>query len=459
MKTPGAPTTAFSVGRLRDNQTSYLPHQMLADLYRLESGRMWSYRGKISTVLWQSVLGAPNHAKGMHRFRDQKGKESEHKIGRFIEEYKSAGGKDWPSSFACGFHFQADLPKCRPNGRAFFGRRIGGAWQQALQIGRVDEPIWKYDLNSAYGWAATLGLPDPRGFRPCKDYRHDGIFIVEGVCEADRQPPYPFQRGRLREYVVTSDEIQKYKITVLKVRWGIAWGVVLDLRPSLDDCRSSFTDWKRCLQSFWGRWAAQKGPKCSTFAEGKIKKEWRLPNRDANFIWAHIIVSRVKMRLYEISKDALHVFVDSIFLPRTLPTGSDIGEWKLVRHYPNGVTIHRTGLVKDNATLEMEREQFVGDERKELIYVERSGSVEEETGPDRSETGRAGPSEGSAPLAQAYPAAVTGSDDGRGTGAAGGSGAAQPEDRGADGQQQTLWGAIADAGKAERRLRDEKGKA
>ena len=76
-----------------------------------------------------------------------------------------------------------------------------------------------------------------------------------------------------------------------------------------------------------------------------VSNQWKLPSRFANLPWAHLIVSRVRMRLWEevMKGDVLHVFVDSIITANVRPIRPEIGGWKLEHVYTDGVRIEGPG--------------------------------------------------------------------------------------------------------------------
>jgi hypothetical protein len=71
-----------------------------------------------------------------------------------------------------------------------------------------------------------------------------------------------------------------------------------------------------------------------------------------------MIVSRVKMRLWEYSNNAVHVFVDSVITTDKLRTGDSLGDWRLEKTYLNGVNIKLPGQY--GALDESRLEKFAG---------------------------------------------------------------------------------------------------
>lgn len=56
-----------------------------------------------------------------------------------------------------------------------------------------------------------------------------------------------------------------------------------------------------------------------------------------NPVWSAYITSRVKMRMHRHMKQAVQIFVDSVWLTRPIETetvGDGIGDFRLVKHWP-----------------------------------------------------------------------------------------------------------------------------
>ena len=61
------------------------------------------------------------------------------------------------------------------------------------------------------------------------------------------------------------------------------------------------------------------------------------------------------MRLWEYSKHAAHVYVDSVITTEQLPTGDELGDWRLEKTYPAGVFVKGAGQYGDLNAHKMER--------------------------------------------------------------------------------------------------------
>lgn len=333
-----------SFGKLKDGAICYVPQEFVNEAFKTEKGICWSYRRQLSTVRFSPIFSSSTSFKSYVRFGD---KASLLSIERFVDEYLSSNGKSAPSSFGDAFRLYFEAQKIPHIYDVFIGKFLAGGWQHAFSFGEIKTPVIRYDINSAYGWASSIGLPAPSSYSLCKDYRRPGIYIVEAVSDGSTETPTPFNCSKPRKVLATNVEINKYRLTISKVYWGVSWERYMDIRPAIDMVRSKFTDWKDILRQFWGGWCAKRGPKTGTFEQGRVTKEWQLPNIYRHFIWAAVIISRVKMRVWE-QRPMLRVWCDSVLTDRKLPTGNDIGEWKVEKEYPEGVTIHKTGLAVCN---------------------------------------------------------------------------------------------------------------
>ena len=192
-------------------------------------------------------------------------------------------------------------------------------------------------MQSAYLWAATLGLPDTRTYtrslRP-NFGKHDGIFRIQLIAPSIGAP-FPFNRAV--ECLASNLEIETYNLRIGKIIDGVVWKNTLAADSLLKAMRAVST-WKQAGRMYWGRWAQMQRIECA--ANGK---RWNIPNLALNIPWAHLIVSRVKMRLWENASNAVHVFVDSVITPDTLKTGTNLGDWRLEKTYQNGVLIRKPG--------------------------------------------------------------------------------------------------------------------
>jgi hypothetical protein len=200
--------------------------------------------------------------------------------------------------------------------------------------------FYKYDLNRAYYWAATEGLPDPKSFRWSLNARRPGLFVVELPA---RYPFLPYPLSQTQRVIVSDAEVKAYQLTHLNVRAGVTWTRETKLRPLLAAI-DGMSQSKRMGQTYWGRWASRATVDCTTLRpDGGDSKTWPLRNNLQNFVWAHLILSRVKMKVYAACPRPAHVFCDSIITREPVRTGVAPGDWKLVHTYTDGVRIEGAG--------------------------------------------------------------------------------------------------------------------
>lgn len=218
---------------------------------------------------------------------------------------------------------------------------FSGGWIETRVTGFVNRPIWHYDINQAYSFAATLGLPSIT--RPYVVGTDCLGYVVS--CELDMKAndiaklPNFFSRGE--RVLVTSEEVSFYGLKIKNSR-GVCYDD-LDFNPGeilLDLASLPYNMFKKCTQSFWGTWAGFDG-----VGVKKGNKEWVLKNRHQNAAWASLIVRRVAMSVFSVmEKSGISCYVDSVLSTIPLATGDDSGEWKQVAVYPNGIYIEAPGV-------------------------------------------------------------------------------------------------------------------
>lgn len=253
----------------------------------------------------------------------------------------AALGVPHPSSWGALYHKLAPkLPRIRWTLNGMFAFWAGGPWSEALRVGDFKGGWYRYDLISAYRWAAQQGLPDPATYRAVSRRTGDecgGLW----VCFLDEpRPDLPStltMHGRDRPIVLSSEEIERYDVRVRILR-GITWSRTLPA-TYVDDTLHA-TKWfsKETGRAYWGRWIARDPLHCWTPG-----KQWALRNPFAQLALGWVIVGRVRLRVWEASRGAAHVYVDEVVTPYPLETGDQPGDWHLKEIYPRGVTVKRTG--------------------------------------------------------------------------------------------------------------------
>jgi hypothetical protein len=215
----------------------------------------------------------------------------------------------------------------------------GGPWQEARVTGKFYGKHYRYDLTSAYRWAATLGLPDVTTFTVWKDHPDpravDGLWVV-ALHQLD-QMRVPALLAGGGPVVVSSDDLRLYDIQPARIYRGVTW--TKTLAPDfVEKTLMQLPCAKQSGRAYWGRWITRDRLTCKT-----ANNEWSLPNLATNFIWGFLIISRVRARVWQVAQQALHVYVDEVILPYEIATGTNIGDWQLKETYEHGVEVKGTG--------------------------------------------------------------------------------------------------------------------
>ena len=317
---------------IESGRDAYAP-QALLNHYHADALRSWSVAGRLTSL----QMPGRGMVKSIDRFATHH-VESEDAFAELLRECAFYNCPR-PTSYSSVFHAQYRSPRVRWSLHAPLLENFAGGWQQARQTGFLPGRWIQYDLNSAYLWAVSLGLPNVQSMRVSRHIgRWPGIYALE-LVRADSSLPYPFNLSR---YVNASTaEIDRYALPIARILGGVIWSDEIDGAPILDTIRQ-FTFAKEVARSFWGRWCSTVPVECWT-ASGK---SWELRNPIQNFAWAHLIIARVKARVYEQGVNAAHVFVDSVITTDTLPTGNGLGEWRKEREY-DGLRIKHAGYYGD----------------------------------------------------------------------------------------------------------------
>lgn len=327
-------------GLVEPDKDAYLEPIQLRPLVR-ETGRYWSFDRAPTTV----ALNGNRFAKSLKGFTSHTDEPSFRELLREYAEH----GCPRPSSYADVFHEKYRTPRVNWSVNALLAPAMAGGWQAAIVPGIHYGTYRKYDMRSAYLWAATLGMPDTRTFRRSKQPwlgKYDGIYRIKLVAPV---PSAPFPFNYASECLATNREIEAYGLPIGEVIDGVTWKNLIEPDEILKAINAVST-WKMAGRCYWGRWAQLQKVRCNT-----REKMWELPNMSLNIPWAHTIVSRVKMRLWDHAKRAVHVFVDSLITPDTIPTGNEFGDWRLEKIYEDGVIVRGPGQYGDVRAERLER--------------------------------------------------------------------------------------------------------
>lgn len=213
-----------------------------------------------------------------------------------------------------------------------------GGWEEAQVRGIIHGPHKVLDLRKAYRWALTAEpMPERRSMRVARMWAPR----LPGLHHVDIEPwpgaPWPARDGG-PVLVETPLEITKYGAPKVRA-WlgGVTWHDWLpatELAELLDDIGVAALH-----RSYWGMWAASTPTTCEFRSGAKTQ----LKPFGVDPIRAHLIVQRVRRRLAAV--DSHYRYVDAVIVKADadIPTGPNIGDWRVVREYPDGVRIQWPG--------------------------------------------------------------------------------------------------------------------
>lgn len=248
-------------------------------------------------------------------------------------------GVEHPSSWADTFHQVApSVRRIKHTYNAMFSWWSGGPWEEALKTGTLAGQWYRYDLVSAYRWAATLGLPNPDTYRVTEHPRKHGVLLpglwLARITSDRTRLPSAYRVNDM--VVVSTEDIETYKLNV-DIERGVTWSESFPA-DYVEHILAKLPYPKEAGRAYWGRWVARDPLICRTKA-----REWTMQNVFANFVWGWLIVHRVRQRVWLHAREAAHVYVDEVVVPHELPTSADIGAWHLKEMYPDGIIVKRTG--------------------------------------------------------------------------------------------------------------------
>jgi hypothetical protein len=298
------------------------------------ASRAWSVNGEYRSV--QQHGGG--YVKRIDDFTSHY--EDENTFLEFIREC-SEQASFMPSSYASVFHDRFKSPRVRWSVNALLAPYFRGAWNEARVTGVSTGHYRAYDINSAYLWASTLGLPQTRSYQFATSiaFTRPGLYVVT-LRDNNMWHPYPFNRERV--VLATSDEIEQLNLDIASVDSGVTWTDSLP-EDAVTSITRDYSFGKQMSRGYWGRWASADKVTCET----KSGARWEIGNPILNYVWASVILSRVRLRLWEVSKNAIHFFTDSVITRDELPIGTALGNWRHVADFPNGLDIKHAGFYRE----------------------------------------------------------------------------------------------------------------
>jgi len=212
---------------------------------------------------------------------------------------------------------------------------VRGGWEETSVRGVIAGPHRVYDLRRAYRWALTAApLPRRETIQVAHRWLPDrpGLHLVT-IAEMDGAA-WPLSEGGR---CLVETPIDATGLEVHGWHGGVVWYDTLSACPlgeTLDTIGASV-----CQRSYWGMWAAGLSCKCQ-FASGAVT--W-LPPYGTDYVRAHLITARVRRRLAEVR--APYRYVDAVITTpdEAPPLGEQVGEWREVRRYEDGVWIGYPG--------------------------------------------------------------------------------------------------------------------
>lgn len=214
---------------------------------------------------------------------------------------------------------------------------VRGPWQEASIRGVILGPHKVLDIRRAYRWAleATGGgqLPAREGMQIATRFtpHKPGYHCVE--IEPAGAGPWPIRSGGTVVLETPIDMERWGSLTIRQWFGGITvrtWTRTDPLAELVDAVGIPAV-----ARSYWGPWIGRLGV-TTTWRSGKSVT---LRPQGMDPIRAHCITARVRERMVAI--DAPYRYVDSVIVGARVPvpTGERVGDWRLVKEYPEGVWI------------------------------------------------------------------------------------------------------------------------
>lgn len=335
------------VKREQVNFHEYLDERDLAE--RLKSPRAlvsWWYHKKLRTVRSEGNLFSKL------RFCEPD----------VLEELRDAGArlgirrdKFWPSSFADLFHEPHPIIPMNYSTLHLMPKDLPGPWEESRAI-FGEGPWYEYDLNSAYAWAGMTMLPCHRSAWPVRTWSGPGLYFAKVVQVGSVVVPPHVRQAEFdrRPIWMSHEEIEKLDVRVEVLRgftFAEWWDGTKRINAIIAACRSRGL-WKAALRAYWGKWCSPFGGQQKSHKSGSVRA---LGNPWYDPACAHFILSRVRIRLSEIARNAVHIFVDAAITRDVVRTGDQIGDWKLKNTFRRLTVRHAgnwRGETLDAATVE-----------------------------------------------------------------------------------------------------------
>lgn len=304
------------------------------------TGEAYVFRGRITTIRQGN-----SYTKTAYGFRNDLDLALE-----CYEIWKELGYKGAPSGAHSFFDKSLSFPRPPIRTQDFFSPFFHGAWIQLLkeQSDYIGD-IQYYDMISAYMWAG-ISQGFPRKYKPYEG--RDSAFV--GIWENEIDPgeygpiPHYFKRPYC---LVTHQDVEIYGLKG-RILWGVSWdkSQEIGLHETFEQLDKILPEkaFKQMSQSFWGGWASSTpikrvnyvaGQPAKRLSKGRMVKSISIRPHKVNFVWACLIVHAVIRRCYQYAYDAILVSTDALLTQQEIPTGHNIGDWRLKEQTTTGATV------------------------------------------------------------------------------------------------------------------------
>lgn len=286
----------------------------------------------------RSRVGTDVVEKDLSNFRD---KEQAYEA---LEIWKDLEYDGAPSSGAAFFREAWDMPSnVNRSINMMLEDYMHGGWIEAVGYGHFKGPVYRYDINRAYYWAGSLGLP--KHIIPYYPEWDHYLVINEGP--QPHNVPKEFCSDR---YLMTS-EVQEKMILKESIVRGVSWNELsIDPTETIDEFEDVLSDdlYKKLQQGYWGQWACKEPISLFRTDGDSMEKINEIENSMVNLVYATIIQQRVYARLWEASvlKNPLLYYTDSVITREPLEEkwiGDEPGKFELEEYCEDGIFISYPG--------------------------------------------------------------------------------------------------------------------
>ena len=280
--------------------------------------------------------------KNWRQFREH---DSVEQMQALLAEAESRGVEHGPSNYGDLFHQLNRSPPCQAHVKKLFPA-VPGGWEMVIVPGPTTQPLFQYALRSASLWSLSQSLPSPHSFTTVRRVRGPGLYLVSSPAN----PVLPYPWSATGQFPATEDEISRFNLPWRQVSRGIAFEPGTWTCGPWETSIREWSCWKAVARAFWGRWASHGRTKQTTYTrDGKVSTESEVRDPTGNPIWAALITSRIRLKLWDVCwrQPVQRVYVDSVVTTAPLEEGDKIGDWREVRYYPKGGFVGLAGVRGD----------------------------------------------------------------------------------------------------------------